>query len=60
MPSLHDPRVLQSPLDEEQLPNICRFARTVFTRLESVERCVDRVQRRLDGQPRSCVFAKQK
>ena len=59
MPSLHDPRVLQSPLDEEQRPNMCRFARTVYTRLESMKRCVDRVQRRLDGQPRSYVFAKQ-
>ena len=52
MASLHDPRVLQSPLDEEQLPNISRFASTAFARLNPMDMDVVSMLGRHDGQPR--------
>ena len=59
MPSLHDPRVSQYPLDVEQLPSIAASASTVFARSNPMEMCVISMQGRLDVQPGSCVFSEQ-
>ena len=59
MPSLHDPRVSQNPLDEQQLPSIAALANTAFARLNPMERGVVSMQGRLDGQPASCVYLEQ-